>query len=45
MSTKKEYAKVTMELFVYRSDNILCTSGDLFTIDIYDDEWSDADVE
>ncbi len=45
MGKKKEYAKVTLELFVYRSDTILCTSGDLFTVDIYDDEWSDADEE
>lgn len=45
MGTKKKYAKVTLELFVYSTENIFCTSGDLFTTDIYDDEWSDAAVE
>lgn len=43
MGKKKEYAKVTLELFVYSTESIFCASGDLFTVDIYDDEWSDSE--
>lgn len=42
MSTKKKYVTVTLKLVVCDMVDVLCSSGDLYAIDIYDDGWQDG---
>jgi hypothetical protein len=43
MSTKKKYVTVTLtKLVVSDMVDVLCSSGDLYAIDIYDDGWQDG---